>query len=291
MAKVELLAGTTSYIAQVFFLDTSKTDGSGLTGLTNSTTNLVCYYHRDTDTTATQISLVTMTVGTFTSSGFKEIDATNMPGWYQFCPPNTALASGAKSVAIHFSGAVTNMAKLPLEIELTATNNQDGVRGGMTALPNVAAGANGGLPTGDASARVQVQSGTGTGQIDLSSGQVKVQQGTSAGQLDTVSGRVKALVDIQKNTALSNFMFLMTDSTNHNPLTGKVDGDFSLKKESIDGAAPVSLSGTITEVSAANLPGYYKISFTAGEMNGDVIALEFLCSGSDYTTLTIKTSA
>ncbi len=58
-----------------------------------------------------------MTVGTYTSAGFKEIDGTNMPGWYQFCPPNSALASGAKSVGFHLKGA-TNMAPLPIEVDL-----------------------------------------------------------------------------------------------------------------------------------------------------------------------------
>src|ERR1019366_89970 len=151
MAKLQLVTGTTSYIAQVFIQDSSSTTGAGLTGLAYNTGSLTAYYHRDTDTTATAISLVTMTVGTYTSSGFKEIDSTNMPGWYQLCPPTGALASGAKSCAIHLKGA-TNMAPLPLEIELTATNNQDGVHGGLTCLPNTAVTTNASLLT----------SGTGT---------------------------------------------------------------------------------------------------------------------------------
>lgn len=112
-------AGATSEIWQVFVRDSSSVTGAGLTGLVHNTSNLTAYYHRDTDTTATAISLVTMTVGTFTSSGFKEIDATNMPGWYQFCPPNAALDTGAKSCAFHLKGAA-NMAPLPIECQLTA---------------------------------------------------------------------------------------------------------------------------------------------------------------------------
>jgi len=109
--------GSTSQILQIFIQDSSSATGAGLTGLTNASGSLTAYYHRDTDTTATAISLVTMTVGTFTSSGFKEIDSTNMPGWYQFCPPNAALASGAASVALHLKGA-SNMAPVPIEIDL-----------------------------------------------------------------------------------------------------------------------------------------------------------------------------
>lgn len=109
--------GATSQIFQIFIADTSSTIGAGLTGLVFNSSSLTAYYHRDTDTTATAISLVTMTVGTFTSSGFKEIDATNMPGWYQFCPPNAALTSGASSCSFHLKGAA-NMAPLPLEVDL-----------------------------------------------------------------------------------------------------------------------------------------------------------------------------
>lgn len=115
--KIARRAGSTSEIWQIFIADSSSTTGAGLTGLVFNSASLTAYYHRDTDTTATAISLVTMTVGTFTSSGFKEIDATNMPGWYQFCPPNAALATGAKSCGFHLKGA-TNMTPLPIEVDL-----------------------------------------------------------------------------------------------------------------------------------------------------------------------------
>jgi hypothetical protein len=152
--KLEKLAGATSEIWQIFVRDSSSTTGGGLTGLVFNTASLTAYYHRDTDTTATAITLVTMTVGTFTSSGFKEVDATNMPGWYQFCPPNAAIASGAKSCAFHLKGA-TNMAPLPIEVQLVSYNPDDVVRLGLTSLPNAAAEAAGGLYT----------RGTGAGQI------------------------------------------------------------------------------------------------------------------------------
>ena len=129
--------GATSQILQVFIQDSSSTTGAGLTGLTDASASLTAYYHRDTDTTATAISLVTMTIGTFTSSGFIEIDATNMPGWYQFCPPNAALASGAVSVGIHLKGAA-NMAPLPIEIDLDGQVDVTHWLGTAASTPNVA---------------------------------------------------------------------------------------------------------------------------------------------------------
>src|SRR3954468_3805617 len=128
--KVIRKVGATSQILQVFIADSSSTTGAGLTGLVFNTASLTAYYHRDTDTTATAITLVTMTVGTFTSSGFKEIDATNMPGWYQFCPPDAAIAASAKSCGFHLKGA-TNMAPLPLEVQLVAYDPDDTVRLGL----------------------------------------------------------------------------------------------------------------------------------------------------------------
>lgn len=129
--------GTTSEIWQIFIADSSSSVGAGLPGLLFNTASLVAYYHRDTDTTATAISLVTMTVGTFTSSGFKEIDATNMPGWYQFCPPNAALASGARSCAFHLKGA-SNMAPLPIEVDLDAQVDVTTWNGTAVAAPATA---------------------------------------------------------------------------------------------------------------------------------------------------------
>lgn len=115
--KLLRYAGATSEIWQIFIANSSSTTGAGLTGLVFNSGSLTAYYHRDTDTSSTVINLVTMTVGTFTSSGFKEIDSTNMPGWYQFCPPNAALQPGAKSCVFHLQGA-SNMAPLAIEVQL-----------------------------------------------------------------------------------------------------------------------------------------------------------------------------
>lgn len=56
--------------------------------------------------------------------------------------------------------------------ELAGFDFTDGVRGGLTALPNANAAANGGLPTVDAGNAVKVQSGTGANQVNLSGGNV-----------------------------------------------------------------------------------------------------------------------
>src|SRR5689334_22525210 len=102
--KLNLLASSTSNIFQIFIQDSSNSLGAGLTGVSAGASGIKAFYHRDTDTTATSISLVTMTIGTYTSGGFALIDSTNMPGWYQFCPPDAAVVSGAKNVGFHLKG-------------------------------------------------------------------------------------------------------------------------------------------------------------------------------------------
>lgn len=107
--------GATSRIVEVFILTTA---GVPLTGLVFNTASLVAYYHRNSAVAGgTAIALVTMTVGTWTSLGFKEIDATNMPGWYQLGIPDAALATGADTVSVHLKGAAT-MADTGLAIDL-----------------------------------------------------------------------------------------------------------------------------------------------------------------------------
>ena len=171
MAKQSIVKGSTSVLDEIFIQDSSKTDGSGLTGLTSASSGLVCYRARSDDGNAggTSISLTsTGTLGTWASGWFKEKDATNMPGVYEIGYTNASLATGSRQVTIMFKGAA-NMVPLLLQIELTGTDNQDAVRGGMTALPNANAAASGGLPTfGTGSGQINPD---GTGSVPLALGQ------------------------------------------------------------------------------------------------------------------------
>lgn len=110
--------GAVSQILQIYVLNSGSTTGAGLSTLAFNTASLTAQYHRDTDAVSSSIPLIAMTSGTFTSGGFVAIDTTNMPGWYQFCPPNACFSAG-NSVGIHLQGAA-NMAPLPLEIDLAA---------------------------------------------------------------------------------------------------------------------------------------------------------------------------
>src|SRR3990172_2941928 len=87
---------------------------------------------------------------------------------------------------------------------------------------------------------------------------------------------------IQKNTALSNFEFLMVDSTDHvTPKTGVT----VTATRSIDGAAFGSCANAVTEVAS----GIYKINLAATDLNGDVITLRFTGTAADARLVTIVT--
>jgi hypothetical protein len=187
MAKLSIVAGATSQSCNVFIQDSSSTTGAGLSGLAYNTAGLTAYYtFAGANCTAVAITLATLAgvTSAYSSGGFLEIDATHMKGWYRFDIPNAALAaSKGRSVSFHFYGA-TNQAPAPFEIELTGWDNQDAVRGGLTALPNAAANAAGGLPVSIA------------GALDLDEMNVDLEaiQTSTAGLTFTGAGKVDASV-------------------------------------------------------------------------------------------------
>lgn len=131
--KELIVKGLTSHLIEIFVLDSSKTDGSGLTGLAFGDAGLVAYYYRSGAAGETAITLATMTLGTWATGGFIEIDAINMPGYYQISVPDAAFASGVDKVNMIIHGAA-NMAPVPIEIQLTDINVNDGAAGGMSRL-------------------------------------------------------------------------------------------------------------------------------------------------------------
>lgn len=234
--KRTIKKGSTSRSVYLFIQDTRYGDNSGLTALVYNTSGLSAYYIRQGQSSASAITLATKTLGTWATGGFKEVDATNMPGWYELDLPDALLASGANYVGVHLKGAA-NMAPQMFEIDLVDYEPYDAVRLGLTALPNAVAGAAGGLSIGQS--------------------------------------------PFKKNTAFTNFLFVMYDSTNHAPVTGKT----VTATRSIDGAAYASCANSVSEV--AN--GLYKIDLAAADLNGANINLRFTASSADDVNITLPT--
>lgn len=122
MPKLAIQAGATSKLLHVYIQDST---GTGITGLTAGSAGLKCAYLREGAANAVTVALVTATVGTYTSGGFIEVDATNLPGWYELGLPNAALAAGARSVVAMFAGAA-NMLPVPIEVALDGFDYANG---------------------------------------------------------------------------------------------------------------------------------------------------------------------
>jgi hypothetical protein len=133
--KLIVKKGRTSLLTRIFAQDSSSAVGAGLTGLTSGSANLVCYRARDDDGNAagTQVTLSTGTRGTWSSGGFVEKDATNMPGVYELGLPDAGQATGSESVTYMLRGA-TNLAPLALEVQLVAYDPQSATNLGLSQI-------------------------------------------------------------------------------------------------------------------------------------------------------------
>lgn len=142
MAKLTLKKSLTDVTVYLFVQDSSKTTGEGLTGLAYNTANLVASYVRPLGS-RTAITLATLAAvdSAHSDGGFKEIDATNMPGVYRLDLPDAVCATGVPSAVVMLKGA-SNMTPVLLEIQLTdfdlnSTSNTVGTVTNLTNLPSI----------------------------------------------------------------------------------------------------------------------------------------------------------
>ena len=307
--------GITSKIIHIFISDSSSTTGAGLTGLVYNSAGLTAYYIRAGDASPTMIPLVDATVGTYTSGGFKEVDATNMPGIYELHPPDACFAAGADQVVIFLKGAA-NMVPLPLEIQLRDNTEKDvydriGTPAGTSIAADVAdiptvsefnartlLAADYFDPAADTVAHVTLVDTTttntdmrGTDNAALAS----VCTETRLAELDAANipsdiDAIKAKTDnlpsgLAKNVAVPKFDVFMVLSSDHvTGATGKtVTGTISK-----DGGSFAALTNPITEVGN----GVYTIAsgLTQDERNADVSTLKFSADGCDDRIITIISS-
>lgn len=99
--------------------DSTSTTGGKKTGLVFNSAGLTAYYVRNGGT-ATAITLATLAAANSAHSdgGFKEVDATNMPGVYRLDTPDAVCATGAESAVVTLKGA-TGMVQVSVEIQLS----------------------------------------------------------------------------------------------------------------------------------------------------------------------------
>lgn len=156
--------GQGSIVLRVKLLNSSVATGAGLTGLTSASAGLIISTIADNEATATAYTVTGATIEAVTTKGtyaaptatkcrFIEVDATNHPGIYelQFADARFAVAN-SKSLLVSLSGA-TNLAQADFVVQL------------QTDDPFVA----------------KISSGTGAGQLSVSSGLVTLAGVTHTG--------------------------------------------------------------------------------------------------------------
>jgi hypothetical protein len=119
VAKLFVQAQATSNRSEyVFVQDSASTTGGGKTGIAFNAASFTAYYVRPAGS-ATAITLATQTVtGAWSSGGWVEVDATNLPGIYRFDIPNAVFATGVDHAVVMLKGA-SGMAPVSLEYQLT----------------------------------------------------------------------------------------------------------------------------------------------------------------------------
>jgi hypothetical protein len=139
-------------------------------------------------------------------------------GWYKVAGNATDTAT-LGTLTLHATGSGAD--PCDEKYMVVAFDPLNAVRLGLTALPNAVAGANGGVPTGDANGRVGVQVGTSAGMLDTTSGVVKAnttQFGGSAvvhttGKVWALDGDGNPIAPASATTAIKNKTDQLTFTT------------------------------------------------------------------------------
>jgi len=143
MVTYSIKAGTTDVSVVIRIID--STDGTPETGVVFNTSGIDLEYRREgavsTDITEATLSALS---DAHADGGFLHIGN----GYYRLDLPDAAVAAGSVGVLVH--GIVTGMVVIGCYVQLVAYNPFDTIRLGLTALPNAAADAAGGLPISDA---------------------------------------------------------------------------------------------------------------------------------------------
>lgn len=246
MFNYVLKAGATSQSLVMRALD--STTGVPVTSLVFNSSGMDLQYRREgaAAVAITEVTLAALTTA-YTSGGFLHIGA----GYYRVDIPDAALASGVAGVLLF--GSVTGAVFIGCYVQLVAYDPFDTVRLGLTALPNAAAEAAGGLYTRGtgagqinqpANGRIDVNaismSGTTLTARDIGAS-VLISSGTGTGQLSVTAGVVASSLNQILGTALTE-------------TAGQLAGAF---KKWFDVAAPVGTVNSIPNATAGAAGGLF----------------------------------
>jgi hypothetical protein len=212
----EVLIGQTDYTVLVKIIGT---DGAPESGLTEASIDLA-YSRVETDNDVTTADVTPAALSALTDAhtdwGFEEVSSTDHPGLYRLDIADAVFASGAwEAVVTDASG--TDFYAVDIGFRLVAFNPLDGVRLGLTALPNAAADAAGGLPISDAGgldldAKIGALTFTVANKVDANATHIS---GDSV-----AADNAEAFFDGTGYAGTNNVIPTVTTLTGHTPQTG-----------------------------------------------------------------------
>lgn len=147
----DILIGTTDRSIPIWIPDPASTTGQGKTGLAAAAVEaFYTRYETDNDVVRTDVTSSLNDLASLTAAhndwGWFEVGG----GEYRLDPADALFASGAWYTTLLVRIASGDAAATPKAFRLVSRNDLDGVRLGLTALPNAAPDAAGGLPISDA---------------------------------------------------------------------------------------------------------------------------------------------
>lgn len=257
MAKQLVQINNTSRTEYVFIQNSSVSTGAGLTGLVFNSASLTADYCVERGARV-NIPLVTQTAtGAYSSGGFVAVDGTNMPGLYRFDIPNAVFATAGADKAVVMLKGATNMAPVLLEYQIVGFNPDDAVRLGLTAIPNVAQGTTGSLPTGNA-----------TGQVTVATNNDKTGYALSGTQTFNVTGNITG--------NLSGSVGSVTGSVGS--VAGNVVGSVGSVSGNVTGSVGSVAGNVVGSVGSIASGGITATSFSSDSITAAAIATDAITS-------------
>ena len=245
-----------------------STDGTPETSVEHNTTGIDLWYRREgaAVSSITEAALAALTTA-HTDGGIEHISH----GYYRLDIPDAAFATGANHVDI--GGTVTGMVVIGGRVRLIDYDPEDSVRMGMTALPNAAADAAGGLPISDAGGLdldgrldADVSSRLATSAAPTNFGDLSITATTGRVDVGAVSGDATAADNLEAD-------YDGTGYNKANSTIGTVTTNTDMR--GTDGAnttTPLSAAGTRTALgmASANLDTQLAALPTTAEVNAEV---------------------
>jgi hypothetical protein len=229
-------------------------------------------------TSASPTVTISKNGGSFASPSGAVTEIAN--GWYKVAG-NATDTGTAGPIALHAT-ATSGDPFDGIVAEVVAYDPQDSVRGGMTALPNAAAGASGGLPLSvDTSGRVDVLKINGTSQTARDLGaSVLISSGTGTGQLSVTSGVIDSNVKSINSIAATSVTTVSAYQGTTQPVNFTGTGASALAKSDVtdwNGTAVSSpATAGIPEVNVKNMNNVAATSITTvGAYQGTTQPINF----------------